>query len=93
MSGGPEVPNLRDQLIEAEATAEALRRQIAAADCAEVGHDWRFIGGRNAACSLDDDCACSVPVHACRKCKDCDFGDNAEADSIRDRCDLDRRRP
>lgn len=33
--------NLHDQLAEAEATAERLRREIASASCAIVGHDWK----------------------------------------------------
>lgn len=70
---------LLKELEETEARAAMLRRSIAAASCAEVGHDWKHIGGRNAGCELDKDCCCSVPVHVCTKCGDCDYGDNEEA--------------
>lgn len=53
-------------------------------NCAEEGHSWRSLGGCNAGCS--ESCGCSVPVHECSRCGDCDYGDNAEADSIRDHC-------
>ena len=43
-----------------------------------------MIGGRNAGC--DDDCRCSVPVHVCQKCGDCDYGDNADADETLSIC-------
>lgn len=77
--------NLAEQLEEAEARADRIRRQIAAATCREVGqHDWKFIGGCNAGCG--DDCGCSVPVHECRRCRDCDYGQNREADEIRRLC-------
>lgn len=76
--------NLRQQLEEAEDQVDRLRRQIAAADCREAGCQMVFIGGRNAGCSKD--CVCSVPVHQCSKCKDCDYGDNAEASEIIRKC-------
>lgn len=75
---------LRDQLAEAEARVKHLKRQIGAASCTEAGHDWKQIGGCNAGC--DDDCACSVPVHECAVCGDCDYGDNAWADETRSQC-------
>jgi hypothetical protein len=53
--------------------------------CAALGHDWVFIGGKNACCA-DPDCCCSVPVHECRSCGDCDYGDNNEADQVRAAC-------
>lgn len=68
---------LTEELADAEARVAQLKLQIAQGTCVETGHDWRMIGGRNAGC--DDDCRCSVPVHVCQKCGDCDYGDNAEA--------------
>jgi len=75
---------LRDELAEAEARAEHLRRRIAAEGCAVAGHDWRMIGGKNAGCGQD--CGCSVPVHECRVCGDCDYGENADADQTIGAC-------
>lgn len=75
---------LLDQLEEAEATAERIRRQIRAATCQEVGHDWVSIGGCNAGCSRD--CNCSIPVLACKKCGDCDYGENEEANETKANC-------
>jgi hypothetical protein len=77
--------DLLAELAEAEALAERLRRRVAAAPCAEVGHDWHRIGGSNAGCD-DNWCCCSVPVHICAKCSDCDYGDNHEGDEVRKRC-------
>lgn len=51
--------------------------------CRILGHRWVFAGGRNCGCGRD---ACSVPVHECEACGDCDYGDNAEADETRERC-------
>ena len=77
--------SLRDQLADAEATAVHLRQRIAAeTSCAVRGHRWRSLGGCNAGCSRD--CACSVPVHECEDCGDCDYGENAEGETIRARC-------
>lgn len=69
--------DLIQQLEEAEARADRLRAAIAVAPCREVGHRWKFYGGRNAGCS--EDCSCSVPVYRCERCGDCDYGDNEEA--------------
>jgi len=52
--------------------------------CVAGNHEWKHIGGCNAGCG--NDCACSVPVHECRRCGDCDYGDNAEAVEARRRC-------
>lgn len=52
-------------------------------DC-NAAHDWKSRGGCNAGCSKD--CACSVPVHECTRCGDCDYGINAEAIEIRKHC-------
>lgn len=52
----------------------------------ERGHDWQHKGGCNAACELNGDCCCSVPVHECSRCRDCDYGDNEEAHQVRAEC-------
>lgn len=52
--------------------------------CSSGKHAMRFAGGRNAGCSRD--CQCSVPVNECADCGDCDYGDNADADQIREEC-------
>lgn len=75
---------LEEQLAEAEATANRLRREIAAGPCQEHGHDWQHHGGANAGCATD--CACSVPVYVCSKCGDCDYGENPEAIQVRADC-------
>ena len=76
---------LADELADAEARVAQLKLQIAQGTCVETGHDWRMIGGRNAGC--DDDCRCSVPVHVCQKCGDCDYGDTEEAGDIMSQCE------
>lgn len=52
--------------------------------CAVLGHKWEFSGGANCGCP---DGACSVPVHECDACGDCDYGDNDEADEVRADCE------
>lgn len=47
-------------------------------------HDWQHIGGCNAGC--DPYCNCSIPVHECARCGDCDYGRNPEADDVRAEC-------
>lgn len=76
---------LRD-LEDAEARVAELRTKIRHAHCSEVGHDWKHIGGANASCGRGRDCGCSVPVHECTKCGDCDYGDNDEAADIINLC-------
>lgn len=56
------------------------------ADCQNNGHKWKSIGGSNAGCELGDDCGCSIPVHSCIHCGDCDYGVNAEAEQIKAEC-------
>lgn len=73
------VRTMKDQLADAEAQVERLKRQIASGTCRKVGHDWKHVGGRNAACGDPYGCTCSIPVHECTKCGDSDYGDNAEA--------------
>lgn len=63
-----------------------LRRLKQGNDCRVIGHDMKFIGGSNAGCDLGDACTCSVPVHECSRCKDCDYGENQEAHDIRANC-------
>lgn len=58
----------------ARAEVARLERAEAHAGCAEVGHRWVHIGGRNCGCGQ-----CSIPVYECSRCKDCDYGENAEA--------------
>ena len=70
---------LAEEIREAEARVELLKRRALQTTCAEMGeHDWKHIGGRNAACG-DRDCSCSVPVYECRRCGVCDYGENEEA--------------
>lgn len=52
----------------------------------ERGHDMQSIGGCNAGCH--EDCDCSVPVHTCTRCGDCDYGKNDEAEQVRADCAL-----
>jgi hypothetical protein len=81
--------DLAEQIDEARATLERLERLATAATCAELGrHDWQSLGGCNAGCGKD--CSCSVPVHECARCKDCDYGENADAGEVRREC-ADRR--
>jgi hypothetical protein len=77
---------LRDELAEANERVAQIERAIAAAPCRIAGCDMQHIGGRNAGCDIGRDCGCSVPVHACRRCGDSDYGDNAEAADIRAAC-------
>ena len=53
-------------------------------NCQDGKHDWKSRGGANAGCSKD--CCCSVPVHECAMCGDCDYGDNADAREIIAEC-------
>lgn len=77
--------DLAEQIEAARAVLEHLERQASAATCAELGrHDWQSIGGCNAGC--DKDCACSIPVLECSRCKDCDYGENDEAAEVRRDC-------
>ncbi len=55
--------------------------------CNTGKHDWVFVGGANAGCCKGtDDCCCSIPVHECAKCGDCDYGDNDEAAQVIELC-------
>ena len=50
----------------------------------ERGHDWVSLGGCNA--GRHETCGCSVPVHECSRCGDCNYGENAEAEQVRADC-------
>lgn len=80
--------SLAEEIAEAEAKLRFLRRRAASATCVELGHDWQFIGGANCGCEDDN---CSVPVHQCTRCGDCDYGENAEADDVRSACGINER--
>lgn len=51
--------------------------------CDLLGHKWVFTGGANYGC---EEGRCSVPVHHCDSCDDCDYGDNEEATEVRRVC-------
>lgn len=61
-----------------------LDKAIAAALCGDGDHKWKFIGC--AGCSCDDIGGCSLPVHECENCGDCDYADNEESAEIRAKC-------
>lgn len=77
--------NLADQIEAARAEVARLERLAAQATCAELGHDWVCLGGAN--CGCHEWACCSVPVHECRRCKACDYGDNADAADMRAQCE------
>lgn len=56
--------------------------------CAASGHRWTFTGGRSCCCAKvgAGKSGCSLPVHVCDVCKECDYGDNDESKRIVDRC-------
>lgn len=82
----PETGDLAARLASARAEVARLEREMAGATCAEAGcHRMEFIGCANAGCG-ESDCSCSVPVHQCSVCGDSDYGDNREADLLRDDC-------
>lgn len=75
---------LKDKIEAARAELARLERLGASATCAEVGHRWVSLGGCN--CGCDPDACCSVPVHECAVCGDCDYGENSEAEGVRAAC-------
>lgn len=75
---------LARQIEEAEAHLARLKRQAARATCVELGHAWKHVGGCR--CGCFDDACCSVPVHECERCGDCDYGQNAWAEDQRAGC-------
>ena len=80
--------SLPEQIAAAKAELARLERMAAGAPCAEVGHRWKSSGGCNAGCA--EWCGCSVPVHECEVCGDCDYGDNRWAAETRDECRMRR---
>lgn len=63
--------------------------------CTVLGHKWVSRGGRWCGCEGTDEDggkwtgSCSVPVHECVVCGDCDYGANAvAAETIRECADV-----
>lgn len=81
---------LMEELERAQAEVERLKRAIANGPCLQYGHTWASIGGCNAGCELGRNCVCSVPVHECTKCGDCDYGVNKWAEDERRDCRIER---
>lgn len=77
--------NLVRRLADAKAQVAHLERLVAASTtCVDLGHDWRFIGGTWCGCHRD--ACCSVSVHECARCGDCDYGDNDAAVETKAAC-------
>lgn len=55
--------------------------------CDILGHKWKQIGGQWCGCKGMEDGGCSVPVHECEACGDCDYGGSAISDEIRLECE------
>ena len=73
------------RLDKARAEVARLERQALSATCAEIGHDWQMMGGVN--CQTAGGCGdCSVAVHECSRCKDCDYGESDEANRQVEAC-------
>lgn len=75
---------IAEELAEARANVARLEREVSQATCREVGHRWKHMGGRN--CGCHDGASCSVPVHECTVCGDCDYGENRWSDETRAEC-------
>ena len=81
-------------LDERPAVSDMLNRLIAEASvlaggthpCNALGHVWVFTGGRWYGCEGTETNGCSVPVHECNVCGDCDYGENGEAAEIMAAC-------
>ncbi|WP_439357963.1 hypothetical protein [Bradyrhizobium sp. DASA03007] len=83
--------NLADQIEAAKAEVARLEMIAATATCRELGCDMQSVGGFCASCDGERGlCSCSVPVHKCTRCGDCDYGENDEADEVRRLCQLTR---
>ena len=54
--------------------------------CNVLGHVWVHVGGRWCGCDDTESNGCSVPVHECSACGDCDYGENDEAAGIMAAC-------
>lgn len=78
------MPELADKIEAARAELARLERIAATATCRELGCDMVSLGGGN--CGCHEDACCSIPIHECSRCGDCDYGDNAEATEIRRVC-------
>ncbi len=76
--------DLLEKLARLEAQVAEVKAAIGNGPCAQYGHEWESYGGCNAGCC--DLCNCLVPVYVCKKCGDCDYGENAEAAAIKARC-------
>jgi hypothetical protein len=63
----------------------APKRDILFLQCPQA-HDWVFTGGANCGCE-NDTCGCSIPVHECSLCGDCDYGINEDANEVRRICE------
>lgn len=70
-----------------ERTVARVMQESGHATCVG-GHRIVFRGGAN--CGCHEHAHCSVPVHQCDVCGDCDYGDNAEANEKRRRCAQER---
>ena len=76
--------DLQRDIDETLARLDMLKRRAATATCAQMGaHDMKSTGGANCGCP---DGTCSVPVNACTRCGDCDYGDNVGAREQRAHC-------
>ncbi len=75
------LPELQRLIAEAQVLAGGKHQ------CAVLGHDWVFVGGSACPCANG---GCSLPVHECRSCGDCDYGDNDEAKEILAKCDQEK---
>ncbi|WP_017993919.1 hypothetical protein [Rhizobium leguminosarum] len=74
-----------DEFLRLKEKAGETVKQGDPAHCRENGHTWKFFGGANAGCGRD--CRCSIDVHVCVVCGDCDYGETEEADEIRAKCE------
>lgn len=61
-----------------------MARDFIFVNCVHGDHDWQSTGGCH--CGCEDGRSCSVPVHECTRCGDCDYGDNDEARDIVAKC-------
>ncbi len=76
--------NLSEKIMEAQSRLELLQRLASMATCEEMGHRMVHLGGVNCGCFKD--ACCSIPVHTCSRCGDCDYGDNIEAKATKAAC-------
>lgn len=50
----------------------------------QMQHKWVQTGGASGGCGLF--CYCSIPVHECADCGECDYGHNVEAEYVKTEC-------